>query len=123
MTEAPPSGRWLTRNVKVLSAVSLAQDAASEMLYPVMPILLTTVLGAPAAIVGVIEGIAEGAAALLKYVSGRTSDRVGRKPAVATGYGLAAVGKVIIAAALVLAGGPAWARRGPDRQGDSRRPA
>lgn len=92
----------------MLSAVSLAQDAASEMLYPVLPILLTTVLGAPAALVGIIEGIAEGAAALLKYVSGRVSDDVGRKPAVATGYGLAAVGKVVIAAAwmwpLVLVG-------------------
>lgn len=92
---------WLTRNVKVLSAVSLAQDAASELMYPVLPILLTTVLGAPAAVVGIIEGLAEGAAALLKYLSGRTSDRVGRKPAVALGYGLAAGGKIIIAAALV----------------------
>ncbi len=101
MTDAEPKRPWLTRNVKVLSAVSLAQDAASEMMYPVLPILLTTVLGAPAAVVGVIEGLAEGLAALLKYVSGRTSDRVGRKPAVATGYGLAAVGKVVIAAALV----------------------
>lgn len=101
MTSQAPSRPWLTRNVKVLSAVSLAQDAASEMLYPVLPILLTTVLGAPAAVVGVIEGIAEGVAALLKYISGRASDVVGRKPTVATGYGLAALGKVIIAAALV----------------------
>lgn len=93
--------RWLTRNVKVLSAVSLAQDAASELMYPVLPIFLTTVLGAPVAVVGIIEGMAEGAAALLKYISGRTSDRVGRKPAVGLGYGLAAVGKVIIAAAFV----------------------
>jgi MFS family permease len=98
---ADPRHPWLTRNVKVLSAVSLAQDAASELLYPVLPILLTTVLGAPAAVVGIIEGIAEGIAAALKYVSGRASDRMGRKPAVATGYGLAAVGKVIIAAAFV----------------------
>lgn len=92
---------WLTRNVKVLSAVSLAQDAASELMYPVLPILLTSVLGAPAAVVGIIEGLAEGAAALLKYISGRTSDQVGRKPAVALGYGLAAGGKVVIAAAMV----------------------
>ena len=102
--ESPGTTPWLTRNVKVLSAVSLAQDAASEMLYPLMPILLTSILGAPAALVGIIEGIAEGVAALVKYVSGRTSDRVGRKPAVATGYGLAAVGKVIIAAASVWPG-------------------
>lgn len=92
---------WLTRNVKVLSGVSLAQDAASELLYPIMPILLTTVLGAPAAVVGAIEGIAEGAAALLKYLSGRLSDRFGRKPAIVAGYGLAALGKVLVAAAAV----------------------
>ena len=54
---------WLTRNVKLLSGVSLAQDAASELLYPIMPIVLTTMLGAPPAVVGAIEGIAEGAAA------------------------------------------------------------
>lgn len=95
----PEQRTWLTRNVKILSAVSLAQDAASELLYPLLPILLTTVLGAPAAVVGLVEGVAEGAAAALKYLSGRISDRVGRKPAILTGYGLAAVGKVIVAAA------------------------
>jgi MFS family permease len=93
--------RWLTRNVKVLSAVSLAQDAASELMYPLLPILLTTTLGAPAAVVGLVEGVAEGVAAAMKYLSGRWSDRYGRKPAVAGGYGLAALGKVIIAAAAV----------------------
>jgi MFS family permease len=99
---------WLTRNLKVVSAVSLMQDAASELLYPLMPILLTTVLGAPAAVVGVIEGIAEGVAALTKVVAGRLSDRFRKKPIVALGYGLAALGKVLVAAAgvwqVVLAG-------------------
>ena len=90
---------WLTRNVKVLSAVSLAQDTASELMYPLIPILLTTSLGAPAAVVGLVEGVAEGVAAAMKYLSGRWSDRFGRKPAVTAGYGLAALGKVIIAAA------------------------
>jgi MFS family permease len=92
---------WLTRNVGVLSAVSLTQDAASELIYPLLPIVLTVLLGAPAAVVGLVEGVAEGAAALFKYLSGRYSDRVGRKPLVGTGYGLAAVGKVIVAAAAV----------------------
>ncbi|MCZ3388067.1 MAG: MFS transporter [Actinomycetia bacterium] len=91
----------MTRNVTVLSAVSLAQDAASELLYPLLPILLTTILGAPAAVVGVVEGVAEGAAAVMKYLSGRWSDRSGRKPWIAVGYGLAAVGKVIVAAAAI----------------------
>jgi len=92
---------WLTRNVKVLSGVSLAQDAASELMYPLLPVLLTTTLGAPAAVVGLVEGVAEGVAAALKYVSGRLSDRVGRKPAILAGYGLAAMGKVVVAAATV----------------------
>jgi MFS family permease len=92
---------WLTRNVGVLSAVSLTQDAASELLYPLLPLVITVVLGAPAAVVGVVEGLAEGAAALFKYLSGRSSDRIGRKPLVGTGYGLAAAGKVIVAAASV----------------------
>lgn len=92
---------WLTRNLKVLSGVSLAQDAASELIYPLLPVLLTSVLGAPAAVLGLIEGVAEGAAALVKYIAGRTSDRTGRKPLVATGYGLAAIGKVIVAAASI----------------------
>lgn len=99
---------WLTRNLKVVSGVSLMQDAASELLYPLMPILLTTVLGAPAAVVGVIEGIAEGVAAGTKVVAGRLSDRFRKKPIVAVGYGLAALGKVLVAAAgvwqVVLAG-------------------
>jgi hypothetical protein len=47
---------WLTRNVKVLCGVSFLQDTASELLYPVLPIFLTTVLGAPVAVVGMIEG-------------------------------------------------------------------
>lgn len=95
------SPTWLTRNVRVLSAVSLMQDAASEMLYPLLPVLLTSVLGAPAAVVGLVEGVAEGAAALMKYLSGRFSDRAGRKPLVGLGYTLAAVGKVIVAASAI----------------------
>jgi MFS family permease len=81
----------------VLSGVSLAQDAASELLYPVLPLFITGVLGAPPVAVGVIEGVAEGSAAAAKYVSGRVSDRSGRKPLVRLGYGLAALGKVIVA--------------------------
>ena len=51
---------WLTRNVRVLSAVSFLQDTASELLYPLLPIYLTTVLGAPAAVVGAVEALRRG---------------------------------------------------------------
>src|SRR5690242_9901072 len=91
------------------------QDAASELLYPLMPILLTSVLGAPAAVVGAIEGIAEGVAAGTKVVAGRLSDRFRKKPLVALGYGLAAVGKVFVAAANVW--GVVLAGRAVDRLG------
>ncbi len=92
---------WLTRNLKIVSGVSLLQDAASELLYPILPILLTTVLGAPAVVVGAVEGIAEGVAAVTKVISGRLSDRWRKVPLVGLGYGLAAVGKVFVAAATV----------------------
>src|SRR5919202_6159859 len=91
---------WLTRNVYVLSGVSFLQDAASELLYPILPIFLTAVLGAPAAVVGLVEGAAEGAAALTKLVAGRLADRYPRRPLIGTGYGLAAFGKVLVAAAV-----------------------
>jgi len=90
---------WLTRNVRVLSLVSLLQDAASELLYPLLPIYLTSVLGAPPAVVGAVEGAAEGAAALTKVASGPLGDRFARRPLIATGYGMAALGKLIVAAA------------------------
>jgi MFS family permease len=96
----PPADRiWLTRNVRVLSAVSFLQDAASELLYPLLPIYLTSVLGAPASVVGAVEGAAEGAASLTKLAAGPLGDRFARRPLIATGYGMAALGKVMVAAA------------------------
>lgn len=90
---------WLTRNVRVLAAVSFLQDTASELLYPLLPIYLTSVLGAPAAVVGAVEGAAEGAASLTKLAAGPLGDRFSRRPLIATGYGMAALGKVMVAAA------------------------
>ena len=95
---------WLTRNVRVLSAVSFLQDTASELLYPLLPIYLTSVLGAPAAVVGAVEGAAEGAAALTKLAAGPLGDRYSRRPLIATGYGMAALGKVMVAAASAWSG-------------------
>jgi len=107
-TDDRQSRGWLTRNVRVLSAVSFLQDAASELLYPLLPIYLTMVLGAPPAVVGAVEGAAEGAASLTKLAAGPLGDRFARRPLIATGYGMAALGKVIVAAAIgwpgVLAG-------------------
>jgi MFS family permease len=94
--------------VAVLSAVSFFQDAASELLYPILPIFLTVQLGAPGAVVGIVEGVAEGAAAFTKLLAGGLSDRTARRPLIGLGYGAGAVGKVLIAVApvwpVVLAG-------------------
>jgi MFS family permease len=86
----------LPHNVVVLSWVSFFQDAASEMLYPVLPLFLTGPLGAPVVVVGVIEGIAEGTASVMKAVSGRLADRRERRPMIAGGYGLSSVSKLMI---------------------------
>ncbi|MDQ2723000.1 MAG: MFS transporter [Actinomycetota bacterium] len=90
---------WLTPNVRVLCGVSFLQDAASELLYPILPIFLTVTLGAPVAVVGAVEGAAEGVAALTKLAAGRLADRTRKRPLIALGYGLAAVGKLILAVA------------------------
>ena len=69
----------LGRNVMALSAVSFLTDVSSEMIYPLLPVFLTTVLGANASFIGAIEGAAETTAALLKLASGWWSVRVGRR--------------------------------------------
>ena len=73
----------LSRNLVVLSWVSFFQDASSEMLYPVLPLFLTGVLGATPAAVGLIEGVAEGLSSVLKGVFGKLADRMARRPLVA----------------------------------------
>lgn len=86
----------LPRNVRILSLVSFFQDAASELLYPVLPLFLTITLGAPASVVGLIEGVAEGTASVGKAVSGRLADRFARRPLIAWGYGISSAAKPLI---------------------------
>ena len=89
--------RWMSRNLIILTLVSLAQDAASELLYPLLPYLITAgVIGAAPLALGLIEGSAEAAAGFTKIYAGRASDRVGRKPFVVLGYSLAALGKAFV---------------------------
>jgi len=87
----------LSRNVIVLGLVSLFQDLSSEMLYPVVPLFLATVLGAPMTVIGLIEGFAECTAAILKAVFGRLSDRFQRRRAfISLGYGLSAMSRPLL---------------------------
>ena len=84
----------ISKQVFILGMVSLFTDIASEMLYPVTPIFLTTVLGSSMALVGVIEGIAEVTAGLLKGYFGNLSDKVGKRSIfVMIGYGISALSK------------------------------
>ena len=90
----------LKPQVVLLGLVSLLNDAASEMIYPLLPVFLTTTLGATPVIVGIIEGAADGLASILKYFAGSWSDRLQhRKPLVVWGYALAAASRALIAAA------------------------
>ncbi len=90
--------RALRRNVMVLGWVSFFSDVSSEMIYPLLPLFLANVLGAPVSAIGLIEGIAESTASLLKVVSGWLSDRLGRRKALATlGYVLSNLTKPLFA--------------------------
>src|SRR5205085_309630 len=95
---SPPS---LPRNVKVLGLASLLNDVASEMIFPLLPDFLLTVLGGNRFSLGVIEGAADSAASLLKLWSGGRSDRAGRRKGfVLFGYSLAALARPLIGAAV-----------------------
>lgn len=84
-------------NIIVLGLVSLLTDISTEMVYPLLPLFLTTRLGAGPAVVGLIEGIAESLASLLKVFSGYVSDWFGRrKPLAILGYGSSTAGKVVL---------------------------
>jgi MFS family permease len=83
--------------VLLVGMVSLLTDVSSEMVYPLLSLYLTTTLGATPAIVGIIEGIAESIASLLKTYSGYLSDKIQRrKPLAILGYGSATFGKLFL---------------------------
>ncbi len=92
--------RDLPRPVWLLGWVSLATDAATEAIYPLLPFFLTGVLGAGAVSLGVIEGVAEAASGVLKVASGRMSDRWGRRQPIAlAGYALSSAVRPFISLA------------------------
>ena len=93
MSPAAPR-RSLPRTVWALGLVSLLMDSSSELVRALLPLYMTTVLGASMLEVGLIEGVAEGIAAITKVFSGTLSDWLGRrKLLVVLGYGLAALSK------------------------------
>ena len=82
------------RTVWALGIVSLFMDLSSELVHGLLPVFMTSVLGASMLAVGVVEGIAEATASIVKVFSGAISDRIGRrKPLLVLGYALAALSK------------------------------
>src|SRR5213080_4000641 len=101
--EAAPAAR-LPRTVKLFGAVSLLNDFASEMIYPLLPAFLTGVLGAGPQALGALDGAAELAAAFVKLAAGRLAERVPlRGPLIVLGYVIAVVVRPVIAVT-----GAAW---------------
>jgi MFS family permease len=89
--------RRLPRNVWVMSATSLLNDISSEMLLNLIPFFLANILGVRTAVIGLIEGVAETTASLLKVYFGALSDRFGkRKPFAVAGYALSALTKPLL---------------------------
>ena len=85
------------KNVIVLGLVSFFNDIASEMVYPIVPIFLSSVLKVSTPIIGIIEGIAEATASIGKFIFGYLSDKIGsRKPFVSSGYGLSSISKIFL---------------------------
>jgi MFS family permease len=112
----------LPRNVKVLGGTSLLNDVASEMIFPLLPAFLLSVLGGNRFALGAIEGAADAAASLLKLWSGGRSDRAGRRKGfVLFGYSLAGLSRPLVG--LVTAPWQLFAVRLADRIGKGVRAA
>lgn len=102
MKSSPSKGERIAipGTVVALGFVSLFMDMSSEIIHALLPIFMTTTLGASVAVVGVIDGIAEATASISKIFSGYISDRLGRrKPLILAGYGMAALTKPLFAIA------------------------
>ena len=90
----------LSKNVFFTGVVSFFMDVSSEMIYPLVPLFLANVLGVNKSMIGLIEGIAESTASLLKVFSGWLSDRIGqRKNLMIAGYAISTLSRPIIAVA------------------------
>jgi len=106
----------IPKNVLILGIVSFLTDVSSDMVYPLLPIFLSDVLHSSKVFIGLIEGVAESTASILKVFSGWLSDRLGkRKFLVSLGYGLSSLGKPILS--VVTAGWQVLGLRFMDRFG------
>lgn len=112
----------LPRAVKLLGWVSLLTDAATEAVYPLLPVFITQVLGGPPIALGIVEGAADATSSALKVFAGRWSDRLGaRKPMVVAGYALSSLVRPFVG--LATSWGYVFAIRVTDRVGKGLRGA
>src|SRR5205807_7995732 len=115
---SPARRSWLNRNVVGIGIADLAADANYEMVFAVLPLFITAGLGAPALAVGLVEGIADGSAAVAKLWSGWYSDRIAwRKRLAVGGYGTTVFGLALLVAVnawpqVIVARALAWMGRG-----------
>ena len=122
LSESLQRNKKTPRSVVTLGWVSFFTDMASEMIYPLIPLFLVQTLGASPALLGIIDGVAEGVGSGLRWFAGAWSDRAGkRKPFVLTGYSISAVSKPIMGAAAVFGWPLFMAGRCSDRVGKSLR--
>src|SRR3990170_2553425 len=97
------SSAAISRSIWMLGFVSLFMDVSSELIHSLLPVFMVSSLGATALMVGVVEGVAEATALIVKVFSGTISDWLGkRKGLTVLGYGLAALSKPIFALALTV---------------------
>ena len=97
---SPPPGRALPAGIWMLGFTSLLMDISSEMIHSLLPLFMVTALGASALSVGIVEGLAESTALIVKVFSGVLSDRLGRRKGLAVfGYALGALSKPLFALA------------------------
>lgn len=102
---APVKTTWrqLPAGIWVLGFVSMLMDISSEMIHSLLPLFMVTTLGASALVVGVIEGLAESTAQIIKIFSGALSDYLGKRKGLAVfGYALGALAKPLFAVAPTL---------------------
>src|SRR2546430_4943531 len=98
MTASGAAASRLPRPVKLFGFVSLLNDFASEMIYPLLPAFVTGVLGAGPQALGALDGAAEFAASVVKFAAGRLSDRPARRgPLIVLGYAIAVLVRPVIA--------------------------
>lgn len=97
---ATSTARALPRTVVVLGIVSLLTDASSEMILPLLPMLMLGTLGGSTVMLGLVDGVADAVAAVLKLVAGRLSDGRPKRPFVLVGYGISSVVRPLIGLAM-----------------------